>query len=735
MSKKGLLAQLRGDVHEPATFAQALVDAHRASPLPANIGSLVIGLESDSSQATRTIVDRSLQQVQSSISVAAQQAGITLDEISIESAILGMTLASTPRAFLEQRIALPKIGAETTHNGMSLTLPYNATNMERPKVSLESFDESATRTAAPLTAVYNQATAANQTGVDQLFFPSTLGDPSSPILSRKLTVPVIQQDITRNPDGNLTSFGYRSLLRSHRNHTMLSNDSTRVYPIVRASTTARLVPNAVVPHKTVKIDGVDSLTAPLLFGERYDLLGISQPDNMMARGLNDATDVLHAAASLDVIYLEVAPNKVVGINVRDMMSSAFVESASGRDRTMVLTFNATGVAINKYTLTQDGTALGTFAGLNLADGWMVRLDITASGSLNLATGDMEVYLNNIRVSSVTNPARELRAPETPEYIAAKAAVEDIVGIGYDQYTRRSNINRRQIGLLLEQITFSQVFPVPYGAPISIQRPTDEQSHETLTVNNLIYATKVLSIHNAVTRLFETRDRLRERQTNPNDGNTFDEILGIGALAVRPAYIEASLDMPTIVDSLSSSDRRDDIAATFENIIRNIGYQLYVKSEISSAADYYLGANRKPILKVATSPVIAQYLSGMTNTTHEDVTFEVKVGVDITDRMQDRIFITLHYDGADDNQYNPCQFGFRAIYPEVVAARNPTFRNGAQSNILTVTPHFEHFVTMHVLGYVEVQGLGQVLGKIGVNVNLTGDAPVDLLLGDLTPVTP
>lgn len=736
---KNLLGMLRqpADDASGAGVAEQLRDSLQANPIPLATTGQALGLESAHDSGTLQRVETALTRVQGSVeSILGPTIDPSVDSevrtLALESATLGVLFAAKPSDFIDHNPVLPAPGVKPGKAGLRLVPYYNPAEMARP--SLEAFDETSTQRAAPFTAVYNVRVASNQDGVDGLFFPSELGDPSSSILSRSITVPVIQNDLVRSADGTLAPFNYQNLMRAHRNHTILQDTSTRVYPIVRPSTVNKLVATALVPHKEIKIDGVESLTAPLMFGERYDLLGISQPDNMIARGLNDTTDVLHPAMSLDAVYVGLPANAgVIRFATRDLMSAGMTESVSGRDRGLVLNFNNSHLTVSKHTLKQDGTNLTTFGGLTLADGWVIRLAVNVTGNVNLATGDTEFYMNAVRLSSVTNPAGELVAPQAAEYLAVDTAVEDMVAVGYDVYARRSNLNRRQLGMILEQITFTQVFPVPYGSPISVIRPTDEQAHPMLNVDSLIYATKLMSVHNAVTRLLETRDRLRQHMKNPKDGNHFDEIMGIGSIAVRPTFIELDMDMLTAVDSLTSTDRRSDIAAAFENYIRNVGYQLYIASEISTAAEYYLGSSAKPVLKVATSPLIAQYLNNLTNTTYEDVIFEVRVAADITWRMNDMIAITLHYDSKNENDFNPCQFGFRAIYPEVIAARNPTFRNGAQSSVMTVTPHFDHYVIMHVLGMINVKNLGKVIGKLGINVNVTPGLPQDIIIGDLSPL--
>ena len=170
-----------------------------------------------------------------------------------------------------------------------------------------------------------------------------------------------------------------------------------------------------------------------------------------------------------------------------------------------------------------------------------------------------------------------------------------------------------------------------------------------------------------------------------------------------------------MNSLTSFEQAQDVAACLVNHIRDVAYHLYRDSNYQAAIDAQVtGMSGNPTVIVGTDPMTARYLmiNGENRLVGPDFKYHVVRSVD--NLVMNKIFIAFGYPEQTNGVLNPMHFGNMLWSPEMVL-KMPMIINGQVSRELTVQPRFRHIVNVPVMGVLHVKNLPvSLINKIVLN---------------------
>lgn len=634
--------------------------------------------------------------------------GIKLTEASQQAAVIAGLGAGDYRKFLQQKTDVPMVSTESMH---VVQAPVMGDVLAQRSFSLEAYNEVDNRNAVIYSIAYNMQSA-RQDEFGETFFPTLVITPDNVGFGVSVNLMMVYDGVERKITGTFEDFKKKNIIRAVADPSVLKKDQTKVVPFVRAQNVDKFVDAAVIAPHAIDLEGETITTAPLAIGKKVDLLGVSYTDALLASGVMDQTDTLDPTVSLTSLYATIGAN-TVRFNVQNLYLSNFVAAAQNNYRVSNLNFQSTSILLKKGSLNVDGSALaGALAGID-TDDLIVRIEVQASGNVNIETGELNVFGNAMSVHSVQNAAGELLPLDVAP---AQAIVTAIAGgslIGYDVLAYRANVNRRQRGQLIDVTRFTQLYNVPLRSPITAIHPiTSDGQTDATDVQALITTTRIRVSNEAVTSLLQSAQLMHDYVDSRDAAGVGPDILGVGRFFVRPTYYEDSIDMNTSIDSIKSHERAADMQAVLVNKIRDLAFRMYRDSEYKAAADALAGGIAPtPTVIIGTDPVLARYLivNGDLRTLGGE--FDVRIVSTLDYRVQGKIFIAFStFDESRNVAPNPMNFGNMVWAPELVLTANIS-RGNTISKETVVQPRYLFVTNCPVLAVLTVTNVPDVLDKV------------------------
>jgi hypothetical protein len=201
----------------------------------------------------------------------------------------------------------------------------------------------------------------------------------------------------------------------------------RFVPIFRPEAKHLFVDVDLVKPTEITLAGETVLTAPLKFGKKFSLLGLSQTSALLDAGIVDETDCLDPAIVLKNLYISHKNNKqaVTVHQVDNMPYATGVADTKGNYRQVTLNFNAI-----LQTPGQD-------------EGSVIFFKVMVSGTVNLETAE------TLLVGSVGDAGKVINAKGQTVSMASEEARRITEGfehcelISYDLLFSRVNSNKSQ----------------------------------------------------------------------------------------------------------------------------------------------------------------------------------------------------------------------------------------------------------------------------------------------------
>ena len=681
-----------------------------------NAGQLVTPQITRSALAMESIRDDQLH----TLTAAGNELTVALESIASElgiearltsaqtnAAVIAGLLAGDFKGFLAHKSDFPSVSTE----GVTVVQPFGINDaMGQRSFSLEAYDERENRNAVIYSIAYNMQSA-RQDEFGETFFPTLVVTPDNVGFGITVNLMMVYDGIERKVTGTFEDFKKKNIIRAVADPSVLRKEQTRIIPVYRAQAADKFVAVATIPQHTITLEGESIVTSPLAVGKKVDLLGLSQTDTLLAAGIQDQTDSIDPYVNLQNIYAKIGVD-TLSFNVSNLPLSNFTYSTQGNYRLETLNFHTTSVLVNKNTKNVDGSALTELAAVVSSD-LIVRLEINATGTTNIETGETTVFGNSISVYSVQDASGNML-----DLTAAPAAaiVADVAAgsiIGYDLLAYRTNMNRRQRGQLIDVTKHTQLYNVPLRSPITTIHPinTDGQT-DASDVQALITATRIRTSNEAVTALLNTAQLLHDYVDSRDVTGVGPDIMGVGRFFIRPTYFEETIDMATVVDSIKSHERAADIQAALVNKVRDLAFRLFRDSEYKAAADAIAGGIAPtPEVIIGTDPVIARYLTVTGDLRTLGGEFNVRIVSTLDKRVAGKVFIAFGvFDENRNVAPNPLNFGNLVWAPELVLTANIS-RGGTISKETVVQPRYLFVTHAPVMAALIVDGIPDVLDKL------------------------
>ncbi len=586
---------------------------------------------------------------------------------------------------------------------------------------MEAFDNSNLTDFVGQSILYN-IQAAKQDAFGEAFFRTTVLTPDNGGCDVSIRNLLVFNHFIHGIDGKEADFGKRRLLDAAMDYKILSDESTTLKPEVLEddSNADFFVPASAVAPRYLDMGNRTVRTAPLKIGKRLNLIGISQNNLVKKNGVADNTDSLDRMTGVDKVYMQIGSGDVLSFNLKGLPQTFFVKGPEGRNREQILHFTTRSIQLNAETLLADGSApTNTVLQEIISNKLVVNLGFTLTGDLDVEIGNCVVNAGRVEVVSVHNSAGEKVALESG---LGKSVVDNLAQlgiIGWDPNARLTNANRRERGLQLDLNTYTERYPVPLGAPISIPTPLSE-NNDGGEMNALITAARIRNSNNAVTKLLNYADVLGQFANTiySSEDTKVPHIEGIARFLIKPWFRHIDLHLPDHIQSLTSHERIADVQAVLVNTIRDAVYDAHRDTNIQAVLDALTGfTGEKVKVLIGTDAILSRYIitPGDTRTLGDGLDF-VKVSTQDR-RVYGDIYFTFVREGEG---LDPLNFGSHLWIPELISNVQVS-RNNSHFRELMVQPRSRHIVHLPVLGRIRVTGLNEAVTELApIPVNTVDD---------------
>lgn len=653
-----------------------------------------------------------------------------ISEVGLEAAINGSMLVGNMTGYRSAN------QAPTAADGVMVMV--GGASADRAVIpGLEAYDNRQLRDTQMNTILFNGKHGAQST-FTEAFFPTVVVPNDKASYAISINITTVFDEVRHGITGEVIDMKRRNVIHGVIDPTVFTDDHTRIVPIWRENVNEdKFVDTALLdPEPTVYLQE-NVKTSALALGQEIGLIGLSQSDALLEHGILDHHDAMDTAIWLKNIYIAVGAagsEEVFKIFVQGLPFSNFVPPAQGQHRDMTLNFTSTNVRLmgdrrnNALLTTVKGQPTTALAGLGVDD-YSVRLKLNINGTANVERGSVHVHGPSIGIDRVLdkNGLRvDLADPAVKPFVDALLAGKVI---GYDLDCFRTNSGRRQRGLLVNNEFYTQVYPVQLKSPITVARPqTEAETFEATDVSTLLNICGARTTNDGIKRIHETAD-LMAAHVLPNESLVdAPTILGIAHGPLRAHYEEKEINLGKALNSVTSSEKADDIRNALLLILRDGVTRMYTHTGYQAAADARAGTQTaKPLVIIGTDPIISNWLFTEGDARALGPDFRYKVVDTLNETMAGLIYVTFQNEAAAKAGVpDPFTFGNFAWKSELVI-NLPTHYNGGNHRQTTVQPAYNHVVNMPALLKYRVLGLTEAV------VNRTQYEVAGLI--ETKPVTP
>ena len=577
-------------------------------------------------------------------------------------------------------------------------------------VGNEAFDGQDVSASLFFSVVFNTLTI-EQDAVNSLFYPIVIMDSNKVGATVTSKVASIMTTVKRDTSGKPIELKKESIIKNLNNTKMFTLDSNRLYPVLENDSENRLLnPEGVngLTRQVEVFEGVEITTAPFKTGVAFDVLGLAQTDELISRGAMDFTDALTAHVVVESLYFKLVgknadDDEITEYHKRDIMGlpASFTYTPRGNSKDLQLDYKTTSIAWVGGKITKaDGRPTEIKDLLDLPAGYTAKLAINLKGDANTQTGTAELFPVKIELAGVADAVGNPIDNTSDLYAKMNAIIGGAKNEGVDLEAYATNTNARFRGKMLTTDTFTYGYTVPVRTKLreitSVYNDGPDGDTAGLLAQiqfNKQALTKhgLLELNNALTVLenvaFDTMD------------------FGISSELVNKASHREAVDLSTIVDGLTSSDREADIKAALKLKIRNIALKLYNNSGYNKSFEA-TRPGTKPTIIIGTDTNIGVYVSS-----YSDEVFNYEVATSNDNLMTGKLFMSFGSTSASKNKIaDPLAFGVCWWSPETVISLQRQEAGTVVQETISM-PRYKHQTLMPILGLLEVSGVEEVSGKL------------------------
>lgn len=640
------------------------------------------------------------------------------------------------------RTDFPALESRDFDASMIVAGAHGSQDTDANAVGLEYFNETTLDKHMAASLIFN-VQAARQNDFSESFFPTITIDPSECGLLIEIQKTMVYRGVRHAMhDKDSQSYQRRNILDAATDYTVLEDRSIEFIPYMNEDGTnaGNFIPEAVIAPQSVQVNNYFVRTNPLLFnGADKNLLRLSAHPGLVTSGVLDESDEFDGRVALSELLFAIKKKgegddkaKVLRQKTVNLARASFNKSQEGDGREMTLDFRGNTFTLHAGTVDISNAPIPALQDI-VAGEYKVKFSVQVHATFNLQTGLETAMAGTVRIEALVDADGKVVDVTTG---AGKALVDafEIKAYGYNYKATRSNSNRRNKGLLLDNVTERERYKITLGSPITSRKPVG-RTDNSQSLNDLITAARMRNDNLAITKLLNYTEVLKDATaaiTNPYDVVTIE---GAGRHYIRPWYDEAEFDVQSRVAALQSTDVADALREALLIQLRDQVTRAYQESRFQPALEMLSGYTQtKPKVIIGTDIVTANWLWEKGDLRTLGDAFEYKIVTTNDMRFYGRI--QWCYSVGNGN-YSPLNFGNMLWVPELITDTNLT-RNDAVANELTVQPRNYHVVNCPITGVVNVKGLHDYLqGRPSIGVQLTeslGGLITDAVMDGLTATT-
>ena len=640
--------------------------------------------------------------------------GVSYTEEQRTAATVAGMLSANPMAWFNRKAL--SVGAESADfvQDAGRSAPYST---EFLKAAQESFGNSEkARDLATASVVFNLNASRQDDFCDTVFRPYTL-TPEQYGISYAVRLYQLQDFQEHAINGKtVPNWNRKNLLKAEIDPSILRNNSTQIKHIMRPENEDMFADASVVVPTNEEFLGESITTSLLKPGVEVNLLGVSQTDTMLARGVLNQTDELDTRITLKSLAFQVELGGKTDIielkGFHQVPSAAFLFNPNGRTQRQVLSMDTTSIVFNAVTKNRANTsleALKVIADNNL----VVRARATSRGEVDLEFAKATVDTAKLIVTEIydaRDPSSKLDL-ESAQCKDIVNALQKAVFLGYSVDARRTNTNFRTRDQLLDVSEKRFVYGSRRRGPVSVIAPIPAAGANNdlhADINGLIFHCTVRTKADAIQTLLQHEALLASRVGKNGDHyGQVSDAYGPAAELVTPFYEHFNADLSHTVTYSNDAERRVAIAAYLQNKLLEMSSRMIRDSGFKVAMNALNGTqDSKPTIVVLTDIVTAQWLY----TTGDFRTLGDALNVKLCITQNNQFYGKIRFFPAESDSVaaiSPLAFGTFLWRPELVTDINLT-RDGVQVRELTVMPDYEHIVNLPVMGSIDVTGLTELV---------------------------
>lgn len=588
-------------------------------------------------------------------------------------------------------------------------------------ISTEAYDGQYLNKAVYFSIAYNLG-AARQDEFGEAFFPTIAIDPVQSGVTVDVQFAVLYKEYQRQITGKIdhSQYARTPIIKAIYDPEVFGTNNLKVIPVYRENQNKSLF---LFDEKYVdKSTGVAIQTAPLKFGEKVELLGISQTDETLAKGMMDNTDALDRTIGLEKVYYSLTKSSSSEMFYFDATIYSyrhFTYGVNNHHKGMTLNFNTSAIIINLSEVKKsDGKSSEILQTLATSyPNYKVVLNVTITGSTNTMTSITELFGNKLSIVQILDGAGK-EVPQTDSAYTAIALIFNTAKLeGYTLEAYRTNSNIRTRGLPVGVDRYAHVYTVPMRSGMTATGPVQNvqgtDNDAALLGAQIQFAGLFISM-SAVQTLTNFANAMHQASANGSLGSF--ESQGIGQYLANPWFRDTTFDLSSIIDSTQSHHRDDDIREALRLKIRQEVLEMFTYSNYGAAYDVLRGnLGGKIGVIIGTDPTLKTLLLKDSPVFDLGEKFEARVVSTLNSLVTGKIFITFGVFGEDRNSSPmPLNFGNCFWAPTI---SYEVVRSGAAINReLHNNPRFLHVIHLPILSVFTVTDVKGAFTKIPINVN-------------------
>lgn len=673
-----------------------------------------------------------------------------ITDMQVEAAKEAAKMALAPKNFVENLTSSFAKSAQTD----SSTFVTNAESLSTaisPNDVIESYNAEAFEAQALNTIFYASialaVATAKQDDFADMFYPAIMLPATDAFYELSIDIEYFTSDYKHLlAAGKKDLDGKLPLWKNIFNNELLDDNKLVIKPVLANDAPGDYL---LADHKfEVEVRGEKYESAPYKFGVLSDILALCNTEGEVKAGsVRDFTDRIDRAVSLKNIYLGFengsSTKLAYQIDMSNRARTIFNTVAEGTDLELEVSFdgeitlhskNAKDFLGREHT---DNALFGsTIAGK--PDAYAVTFRFTAHGRLSVETSGVEITAGNIvpiEVLKLKNPGvpgsvdevMDLKTGDGKEIVDQLAKIKLI---GYDLNTSVTNSNFRHRGLMLTRVSqkvraFCEFrsglnIPAPHhtvfgGTNDAMAISVETQSH---VINSMMSVGAVKSLIGFAKSL---------RAADESFGLSRFKTKTISTHMVYPWYKYEAINVATIVDSLESVGKRDNIAAAIWNRIADTVTLMANQSNYGILYKKLYEKSNMTVI-IGTDPYIATYLgralaqgqhgsltSGLFPLTHE---IDAKIVTTFNDLMDGKMLISfvVNNDPERNKVPNPLTFGYSLFTPPFMR-EIATVRNNSHIKEVHIDPRFSFINNLPIMAEFDLTGFAKALDKNVFNHHL------------------